>query len=179
MKTVYMKNKIVAPLIIWFFISCNGKPAELGQVDAYVPVYSSKTEAEKITQLTPQPIVNGGKIATLGNYVFQVEDNKGIHVIDYSNPSSPVKKAFVQIALCHELTLKGNYLYTNNMADLVVLDISNLTAIKLTSRISNAFPDLEIQYPPATGVYFECPDANRGLVTAWELKKVTNPKCRR
>lgn len=174
-----MKNGFILLLIINCLLACQGKPLEIGEVDAYVPIYNSKISAEAITQLTVQPIVNGGKIATLGNYVFQVEEDKGIHVINYSNPSNPVKTTFIQIALCRELTLKGNYIYTNNMADLVVLDISNLAAVKLTFRISNAFPDLGIQYPSANGVYFECPDASKGVVTGWVLQKIKNPKCRR
>ncbi len=173
-----MKKHVVLPLVALLLFSCTGKPYEVGEVDAWVPVYNTKAEAEKIIQLTPQPIVSGGKIATLGNYVFQVEAGKGIHITDYSNAAAPVKKSFIQIAQCQELTLKGNYLYTNNMADLVVLDLNNTTAIKLTSRVVNAFPDLAIQYPPAAKAYFVCADAAKGQVIGWELKKVKNPKCK-
>lgn len=159
--------------------SCNGKPAQTGPVDAYVPVYSSRVDAEKIILQSPQVIANGGKIATLGNTLYQVDEGKGIHIIDFSNAAAPVKKAFIQVPLCHELTVKGNYIYTNNLADLVVLDLSTANTVKVTSRISNAFPDLAVQYPPVAGAWFECADAAKGVVTAWELKKISNPKCKR
>jgi hypothetical protein len=178
LKYAIMKKYFFVPVAAFVLFSCTGKPYEVGEVDTWVPVYSSKAEAEKIIQLTPQPIVNGGKIATLGNYVFQVETGKGIHITDYSNTTAPVKKSFISIAQCQELTLKGNYLYTNNMADLVVLDLSTTTAIKLTSRVVNAFPDLAIQYPPASRAYFVCADASKGQVIGWELKKIKNPKCK-
>lgn len=174
-----MRQLLVPLFAIGLLIGCKGKSADIGTVSAYTPVYLSKTEAEKITQMPPQPIVNGGKIATLGNYVFQVEEDKGIHIINYANPASPVKIGFIKVPLCRELTLKGNYIYTNNMADLVVIDLNNPSNIAVTARIANAFPDLSIQYPSVAGAFFECPDASKGLVIAWELKQVNNPKCKR
>lgn len=173
--------KSTVPLLItgFIFFSCKGKPADIGEKDAWVPVYAAKNEAQQISQSASQAIVNGGKIATFANYVFQVDEGKGIHIIDYSNAAAPVKKSFIKIPQCHELTVKGSYIYTNNLSDLVVLDISNITAVRVTSRIANAFPDLAIQYPPEAGAYFVCADPARGEVIAWELKKVNNPKCKR
>ena len=173
-------TKIFAAITaILLLTACKGKPAEIGEVDAYVPVYSDKATAQNIKLVAPQTTVAGGKIASAANYVFQVEESKGIHITDYSNPAVPVKKAFIQIPQCHELTIKGNYIYTNNMADLVVIEMQGTTAINVTSRITNAFPDLAIQYPPAAGAYFVCPNTSKGEVIAWQLQKVNNPKCKR
>lgn len=174
-----MRRTVPLLLAGLIFFSCKGKPEDIGEKDAWVPVYAAKNEAQQISQSGPQGIVAGGKIATFANYVFQVEEGRGIHVIDYSNTVAPVKKSFIKIPQCHELTVKGSYIYTNNLSDLVVLDISNITAVKLTSRIVNAFPDLAIQYPPVAGAYFVCADPAKGEVVAWELKKVNNPKCKR
>jgi hypothetical protein len=170
---------IVWPIALLLLAACKGKPAEVGLIDAYAPVYSSRTEALTISNSAPQPFVNGGKIATLGNMLYQVEQDKGIHLINISNPSAPAKVGFINVALCRELTLKGNYIYTNNMNDLVVLNVSNPANITESSRISNAFPDLGVQFPPEAkpGDYFECADVNKGLVIRWELKKVNNPQC--
>lgn len=151
----------------------------VGNVDAYVPVYANAADAQQVVLQSPQPIVNGGKIATLGNFVFQVETDKGIHIIDYSNPAVPVKRGFIKNALCRELAIKGSSIYTNNLSDLVVIDISNANAVTVTSRINNAFPDLALQFPPFTGCYFECADPAKGLVIQWNKQKVNNPKCRR
>lgn len=164
---------------IFFFTACEPKRVSIGDVQALVPIYEAKATATVINQMQAQPIINGGKIATLGQYLFQVEDGKGIHIINKSNPANPVKVSFIKIPLCHELTLKGNFLYTNNLADLVVLDISNLGNITVASRLENAFPDLNIQYPDTTGVYFVCPDPSKGVITGWEIQTVNNPKCRR
>jgi LVIVD repeat len=162
-----------------FFVSCKNNSPNIGIVDAYVPIYATLAESENIVLKPAQPIVEGGKIAKLGQYLYQVENNKGIHIIDMQNPATPIKKGFISIPLCTELTLKGNYLYTNNMSDLVVINLSNVNTITVSSRIKNAFPTLSLAYPSQTNVYFECADLKKGLVIGWELKKVDNPKCKR
>ena len=173
-----MKKEVI--VIIACIVSITAcKNNGVGNVDAYVPVYANTADAQQIILQSPQPIINGGKIATLGNYVFQVETDKGIHIIDYSNPAIPVKRGFIKNALCRELAIKGSSIYTNNLSDLVVIDISNANAVTVTSRINNAFPDLALQYPPITNCYFECADAAKGFVIQWNRQKVNNPKCRR
>lgn len=171
----------ILPFALLLLAACKGKPAERGLVDGYVPVYASKTAATTITSTTAQPFINGGKIATLGNTLYQVEQDKGIHIINISNPALPTKIGFINIALCRELTLKGSYLYTNNLNDLVVLNISDPAHVTESSRIANAFPDLGVQFPSDAqpGDYFECADANKGVVVRWEFTKVNNPQCRK
>lgn len=162
-------------------MACKGKPAERGLIVAYKPVYSAPAAALTISNSAPQPFVNGGKIATQGNILYQVEQDKGIHIINIANPSAPAKIGFINVALCRELTLKGNYLYTNNMNDLVVLNVSNPANVTESNRIANVFPDLGIQFPSEAepGDYFECADASKGLVVRWELIQVNNPQCRK
>jgi hypothetical protein len=159
--------------------SCTKDTSRPGLVDALVPIYGNQVELKTITQQAAQPIAVGGKIATIGNYLFQVEDGTGIHVVNIANPSSPQKLSFIKIPLCNEVTLRGNLLYTNNVNDLVVLNISDISNITVSARMENAFPSLLAQYPSQTGVYFECPDNSRGLVIGWELKKINNPTCKR
>ncbi len=172
-----MKNLMIGLLAILLLSSCIKSKQGVGTVDAYVPVYGDKAAFLKVASKPPQPIEAAGKIATLGNTVFQVENGKGIHVIDISNPNNPVRKKFLDIPLCKELTLQSGFLYTNNLNDLVVVNVSNLDNITETARLANVFPDLEVQLPAENNIYFECPDPAKGYVTGWELKKVNNPSC--
>lgn len=174
-----MKRTLLILSFPLFLLSCRDKNNILGKVNAYVPVYASKQYATQISWQNPQSIVKGGKIATIGNRLYQVEEDKGIHVIDISTPAAPVKIGFIKNSLCRELSLKGNYIYTNNLNDLVVLDVTNANTFKESARISNAFPDLALQYPPVTNCYFECADPARGIVIEWRLQQVDNPKCKR
>ena len=166
-------------LLLTCFWSCTKNNNQVGLVDAYVPVYADLATLKNISQQGPQPIVAGGKIAVINNYLFQVETNEGIHVIDIGNPTNPQKISFIKIPMCNEATIKGNFLYTNNASDLVTLNITNINNISVSSRIINAFPNVQAQFPTQSGVYFECADNNKGKVLRWELKKVNNPKCRR
>jgi len=86
----------------------------------------------------------------------------------------------LKIPAASELAIKSNYLYTNNMDDLVVFDLSNITSPHLVNRINGAFPQISQKYPPFNGVYFECPDPSKGIVVGWEEKLLNEtPKCRR
>src|SRR6185369_967987 len=62
------------------------------------PVYRTKAEARANIKNNPaQEIERPGKIYIRGNYIFLNEIDKGIHIIDNSNPSSPRNIAFVNI----------------------------------------------------------------------------------
>lgn len=151
--------------------------------EAWVPVYGSSQTAKLITAEAPRPTVNSGKMYTVGSLLYQVEQDSGIHVINYSNPSSPQKIGFIRSFLCKELSVKNGFIYTNNIADLVVIDASNLNNVREVGRTANVFPDLAIQYPakPVNNsmIYFECADPSRGTVIAWEKRQTSNANCRR
>lgn len=150
-----------------------------GETIAYVPVYMS---SQAINDIAVQPVkntVHPGKIYAYGKTLFQVEQNEGIHIIDNTDPHQAHKIAFLKIPLCTEISIKSGYLYTNNQSDLVVFDISNLSAPKLVNRLANAFPPVNQAYPPFSNVYFECPDPSKGIVIDWIKTTVKGPKCRR
>jgi hypothetical protein len=156
-----------------------------GEVTGYVPVYTADVKSVKTIKATaPQPTINGGKLYTVGKLLFQVELDSGIHIIDYANPSNPVKLGFIKSFLCKEVSVKNGFIYTNNLADLVVIDINDISNIHEVARTPNVFPDLSLQYPAKdvnqfSSIYFECPDPSKGVVVAWKQQKLTNPKCRR
>ena len=153
-------------------------------IEGYVPIYAQDVSIFKtIKAEPPRTTVNGGKIYTVGTVLFQVEQDSGIHIINYANPSSPVKLGFIKSFLCKEISVKNGFIYTNNLSDLVAIDINNPAAIKEVGRTPNVFPDLASQYPPKNSinqferVYFECPDSKKGAVIAWKKQTINNPKC--
>jgi len=169
-----------------FIISCD--PAVVSknptEVEGFVPVYSNDISAIKqISSESSRATEKAGKIYTSGNLLFQVELDSGIHIINYSNPNDPKKIGFIKSWLCKEVSVKNGFIYTNNMADLVVIDISNLNNVHEVSRVANVFPDLALQYPPKENsfefVYFECPDPSKGVIVSWKKQIINNPKCRR
>jgi hypothetical protein len=126
----------------------------------YEPIY--KTTVEVLTHINsnaPTDITNPGKMVLLGNYIFLNEINKGIHVIDNSNPSSPKNIAFIDIPGNVDLALKGNTLYADLYTDLIVLDVSNPLHVVTTKTVTGVFP--ERQYDQGF-----TPDGAR-IITGW------------
>jgi hypothetical protein len=148
--------------------------------EVWVPVYASTVEVGNISIGAAIPTVTAGKIYLYNNYIIQNEQYKGFHIIDNSNPANPVKVAFLNVPFSTEISIKNNYLYTNSVSDLVVINISNIMAPVVTKRVTNAFPLIDQEYPPLSGgTYFQCVDKSKGTVVRWELKQNLTAKCRR
>jgi hypothetical protein len=144
--------------------------------EAYVPVYGTDPVTHGIAAMPPQPIEQSGKIYVWGNLLFQIENLQGIHVIDYTDRQHPVKLGFIKVKGCSELAIKGYALITNNMNDLVTIDISKPGEAKELGRVPNAFPFYSANAymtarPPEKGKYYVCVDFYRGDVVGWKLEK--------
>lgn len=173
-------------IFLIFFVAAFTLPAcyhiqdkGIGEKDAYVPIYATEAGSRQVSFSAPQPIRHGGKIVLYNNLLFQIEQDSGIHVFNVSNPVSPQRVGFIRSLLCKELAVKNNTIITNNMDDMVVIDFSNTTNIKEVKRLPGEFPEMRLQHPPQIGVYFVCPDASKGIVVGWKLKKVKDPMCSR
>jgi hypothetical protein len=179
-----MRNSLTLILsVLISFSACTSHEHIPVSIEGYVPIYSLDPSTLKtITAEPARTTVNGGKMYTVGNLLFQVEQDSGIHVINFANPSSPQKLGFVRSIMCKELAVKNGFIYTNNLSDLVVIDINNMSNVKEVGRTPDVFPDLSLQYPPKAAnqfqrMYFECPDPKKGYVIGWEKKTINNPKC--
>ncbi|MDQ6813225.1 MAG: hypothetical protein M3040_05790 [Bacteroidota bacterium] len=107
----------------------------------YTPVYKTRDEVRaNIKNDAPHSVENPGKMFILGNYVYLNEIDKGIHIIDNSNPSRPVNKYFVAIPGNIDLAVTGNTLYADLYTDLVTLDIANPSAIRVKKITDGVFP---------------------------------------
>jgi hypothetical protein len=132
----------------------------------YDPVYMTYQELRAAVKTEgPQALKKPGKIYMKGNYIFVNEVDKGIHVIDNSNPSSPQNISFINIPGNLDLAATGNTLYADSYIDLLALDISNPLNVTVTQRIENALPDRVY-----TNGYA---DPTKGVVTEWKESMVT------
>jgi hypothetical protein len=152
--------------------------------EAYVPVYGIDTALRVVRSLAPQPVVAPGKIYVLGNNLFQVENMKGIHIINYSDRSKPEKISFIRIGGASELAVKNGFLVVNNGPDLVTVDVSDFHNAKEVGRVKNAFKTFyqtawELRQPPEKGKYYVCEATPYGQdLIGWKLEKnVANANC--
>ena len=170
-----------------FIITCSAfscftkKPSlPTAKVMGYKPIYGTDSLVKKLVYTNaPQPVVVPGNIYIKDNYIFQLEVGKGIHVIDNTTPALASRIGFLTVNGSSQISVKGNFLYTNSFDDLVVIDMSNVNQIVEVKRIRGAFPEGRINYyyasPPQSG-YYECPRYD-SLVIGWRRDSVYNSSC--
>lgn len=133
----------------------------------FTPVYKSLTSLRaEVHSQSAAPVLNTGKLYIKGNWIFLNEVNKGIHVIDNSNPAQPVKISFINIPGNVDMSVKGNILYADMYSDLLAADISDPKHIKVAKYLTNTFPDKSM-YTTSTN-----PDSINVLVS-WTAKDTT------
>lgn len=107
----------------------------------YTPVYKTTAEVRaNIKSDIARDILKPGKLFIRGQYIYLNEIDKGIHVIDNSNPSSPKNVAFINIPGNMDMAVKGNTLYADLYTDLVTLDITDPLRVQTKSILNSAFP---------------------------------------
>lgn len=170
--------------LIWilpfFLFSCGGDETQNDfEVIGMKPIYLQGEAWDAISVQEAQPIKDLGKIFYKDNYLYVNEVNKGIHVIDNSDPANPNPVKFIKIWGNRDIAIKGNILYVDNLTDLVAIDISDLDNIVVTKRITNLYNDEQFAFPENHLGFFECVDPSSGTVIGWEETQLLNPECRR
>jgi hypothetical protein len=140
------------------------------------PIYIPLSELDNIGNLPPQNIVQSGPIFLRDTLFFMVEQGRGIHVFDVSDPNAPVAVTFFEIPAVTNFTLSGDRLFADSWRDLVTIDISDILAIRKVDRLEDAFSPL--LYPPLYNGIFECIDESRGAVAGWEDAALKDVACR-
>jgi hypothetical protein len=144
-------------------ISCKDKIEQVYTVNE--PVYLSYSDLRNSFKVAEgQQIIHPGKIYFKDNYIFVNEYQKGIHVIDNTNPESPQIIKFIEIPGSVDLAVRDNILYADSYVDLVAIDISNLDDIREVKRIQNVFPYM---IPICDNGIVEMVDQNQGVVTGY------------
>ncbi len=133
----------------------------------YTPVYKSKTEVLASIKNNPaKEIENPGKIYIYNKYIFLNDRDRGIHVIDNSNPSNPNPISFIDIPGNMDLAVSENIMYADMYGDLVALDISDPKNVKLVKTIESAFPERQW----LNGFFI---NGNGQMIVAWNKKDTT------
>jgi hypothetical protein len=139
--TVEIASFLLITVILGMTACVKDSCKEMHTYTYYQAVYKTKSEVrENIKSNSPRQVENPGKINIRGNYIFLNETDKGIHVIDNTNPSQPQNIAFIDIPGNMDLAVKGNTLYADLYTDLVAIDISNPASVKLSKVIESVFP---------------------------------------
>ena len=166
-----MKKCIITLLVVLGLVSCDKK--EDGDFADYLvatPITMSLEDFKNSVDIVaPKPIDESGKIYAYENYIFVNDKYKGVHVIDNSDPGSPQKVAFIKIAGNVDISIKGNYLYADSLTDLMVLDISEINAIRIVNRLEDVLRD-NIVWPIADIYEYDGIDYENEILVGWDVK---------
>src|SRR5690606_24085839 len=127
-----------------FLSSCQDQIESTYTFKTQMPVYmqmSTVREGEIIIE-PGKPLDNPGKIYLYGDYLLINEPQKGIHIIDNTNPSSPQPVHFINIPGNVDLAINTNILYADSYVDLLAFDIGDLANIQMVQRVEDVFPHM-------------------------------------
>lgn len=169
-----MKAKIIPIVSIFslfmvFLYSC--EDSKYREYKGNAPLYMSYEDLRaSVKEEQNVDLKNPGKIYFKDNYIFIIEELKGIHVFDNSNPSSPSKKTFIKVPGVVDMAISGNILYADSFIDLVILDVKDVENIKEVGRVKDVLP---YTVPPVENNFPQCNvDKEKGVVIDWELTTI-------
>ena len=167
-----MKNCIYL-LCILILISCKDDDLDREMINVAIPEFASKADVRASMSISsPEAILQPGKIYTYNNYIFVNDVFNGVHVVDNSNPSSPIKVAFLKIPGNEDISIKNNYLYADSYMDLLVFDISEIANIQFVERLEDVFSIYDYQIPAsAEFADFEYSDLEQNVIVGWTLEQ--------
>ena len=126
---------------VLLFSSCDASKEDFETVNVAKAEMMSVTAFRSSVDILPsKPIIESGKIYAYNNLVLVNDVDKGIHIIDNSNPVNPHSIAFIQILANKDMEIRGDYLYADSLMDLVVFDISNINDIRQVARLNDVIP---------------------------------------
>jgi hypothetical protein len=169
-----MNTKIIPIISILFFLVLLTNSCEDATYRVYTgnaPVYMSYDDLREAVSVEQNvTLENPGKIYFKDNYIFIVEELKGIHVFDNVNPSSPIQKAFIKLPGVVDISISGYIMYADSYVDLVVLDVQDVNNIHESGRVKDILP---YTVPPTDNDYpIGYVDEDKGVVIDWDVRKI-------
>lgn len=158
-RTYFARISFLSLLALLLLQSCLGdKCTNTHTYTAYLPIYMSYEDIRAaVASGAPQALEHPGKIYVKGDWLFINELNKGVHVVDNSNPAQPNVVSFITIPGNVDLAVRGNFLYADSYMDLVTIDITDPLSVQEVDRKLAVLP-MNATVHPDSGVivdYYE------------------------
>jgi len=173
-KRMQMKRNLsfLSVSVIFLLLTQSCEDKKFHTFMANVPEYLSYEDLRKSIEIEdPQSITQPGKIYFKDSYIFINEFMEGVHIIDISDPGSPVPLAYIPVPGNIDMAIKDETLYLDSYTDLVLIDISDPANPSELKRIEDI---LEYTLPPYDNEYPLAEiDEEEGVVIRWEVKEYT------
>lgn len=133
------------------------------------PVYMSYSELRQaVAAEAPRAMSSLGRMVIYRDHLFINEANKGLHVIDNTDPRSPNPLGFINIPGNTDVSIRDGYLYADSFVDLVVIDIRDPDQITEVNRQVDVFP--YDKYQVVGDDYWFVADPDRGVVIDLKMR---------
>ena len=171
------KNLFLFSLTLLALTGCENKVTEMVTYKINEPIFMATSTFRNSVKVTtePQKITSIGKMCFYNNYLYISEPEKGIHIINNTDPTNPQQTGFIELLGNADLAIRNGLLYADSYIDLVWFDVSNPALPELKGRLDsifpNAFPMTQNQY----GIDYTAsyPTTNKGIIIGWVLKERT------
>lgn len=158
-------------LIFVMGLSCDTNDEDYEFVQVATPQLMSKSAfRNSVDIIAPQTIEEVGKIYAYKNYIFVSDVNKGVHIIDNTNPAIPKAIKYIKILGNEDISVKDDFLYADSATDLLVFDISNINEVSLVERLEDVFDIYDYNIPvEAQYTDFINVDFDTDIIVGWTL----------
>ena len=159
-------------LAIGLLYSCDNDDVDSDYINVATAQVMSKSEfRSSVDIIAPQAIQTPGKIYAYNNYIFVNDVNKGVHIIDNTNPVNPKALAYIKIPGNEDISVKDNFLYADSATDLLVFDISNINSINLVERLEDVFTVYNYNTPiEAEALNYNDFNYETDIIVGWTIK---------
>jgi hypothetical protein len=101
------------------------------------------------------------------------ERNEGVHIVDNTDPATPVNLGFIRIPGNTDLAMCDNYLFADSYVDVITLDLNDPANIQVVNRLENIFSFEVFQNIPYN-ISFQQHDINAqsGVVISYQLSRI-------
>lgn len=139
------------------------------------PIYLSWEKVRESGQLMSvkygenyqQPLKDSNKIYTYQHMLIINEERVGIHFFDNTDPENPSYIDFISLIGNQDMAIKNQYLYLDSFTDLIIFDLTDITAPPVRKQNVFNFPDPEASLPEDMS-FSEKPEAPKGVVIGYQ-----------
>lgn len=174
MKTI---KSIITLLVILGFVACDTGYNNEITYSINEPITMSKDEFRKKVKVTNavNEISNYGKICLYNGFIYISEPEKGVHILDNSNPANPQMVGYIELPGNADLAIRNNLLYADSYIDLVWFDVSNPATPIFKGRLEDVFPEALPMPDNMHGYDYDMVESVRrkNVVVGWKVSERT------
>ena len=156
---------------------CENKVTEMVTYKINEPVFMATETFRNSVKVNsvPQKITSVGKMCFYNHYLYISEPEKGIHIINNTDPANPQQTGFIELLGNADLAIRNGMLYADSYIDLVWFDVSNPALPELKGRLDSIFPTAVPMTQNQYGIDYTMsyPAVNKGIIIGWVLKEKT------